>query len=240
MHVLATDLDGTFLAGSDTARQTLIQHFLQHPERRLLYVTGRSVNSVLSLIRAGRLPIPDGMICDVGTTVACAQGKELPGAAHAAAEAAWQDRSTAVQAALQGWSGLHLQEDFGPRRVSYTFSAGADLEGASAQVRALGLEPLVSDNLYFDVLPPGINKGSTLQRWLNQHGWGLDDALAAGDTRNDLALLSAGCRAVMVGNAEAALRQELPVSERIYRARGEGCDGILEACAHFALGLEAV
>ncbi len=237
MHILATDLDGTFLGGSDAARSRLIQHFLEIPENQLIYVTGRSVNSVENLIRDGRLPRPNGMICDVGTTVACAQGRDLPGPAHQAIDDAWQDRSEAVRAALEGAPGLTLQSDYGPRRVSYHFDKQANLEEASERVREMGLDPLVSDGLYFDVLPPGVNKGTTLQRWLQQHGHGLDAALAAGDTLNDRALLESGAAAVVVGNAEPGLLEVLPPSDKIYRAKGEGCDGIIEACAHFGIEL---
>ncbi len=237
MHILATDLDGTFLGGSDAARSRLIEHFLETPENQLIYVTGRSVNSVENLIQSGRLPRPNGMICDVGTTVACAQGRDLPGPAHAAIDEAWQDRSEEVRAALHGAPGLTLQADYGPRRVSYHFDKQADLEAASRRVRELGLDPLISDDLYFDVLPPGVNKGTTLQRWLQQHGHGLDAALAAGDTLNDRALLESGVASVVVGNAEPALLAVLPQNDKIYRAQGAGCDGIVEACAHFGIEL---
>lgn len=239
MHILATDLDGTFLGGSDAARQRLIAHFLDQPQNQLIYVTGRSVNSVEELIRTGRLPRPNGMICDVGTTVACDQGQTLAGKAHDAVEAAWKGRSEEVQDALADVAGLNLQADFGPRRVSYHFEPHADLETAARTVRELGLDPLISDNLYFDVLPPGVNKGTTLRRWLEQHGHGMDAALAAGDTLNDLALLNAGTAAVVVGNAEPALLEALQDSERLYRASGHGCDGIVEACKHFGIDLNS-
>ncbi len=237
MHILATDLDGTFLGGSDTARRRLVEHFLETPENQLIYVTGRSVNSVESLIQEGRLPRPNGMICDVGTTVACARGRDLPGPAHQAIHEAWRDRSETVRAALEAAPGLTLQSDYGPRRVSYHFDKQADLEEVSQRVRDMGLDPLVSDGLYFDVLPPGVNKGTTLQRWLEQHGHGLDAALVAGDTLNDRALLECGASAVVVGNAEPALLEVLSSSEKIYRAKGHGCDGIVEACKHFGIDL---
>lgn len=238
MHILATDLDGTFLAGSDAARSRLIAHFLNNPNNQLIYVTGRSVNSVEQLIREGRLPRPDGMICDVGTTVACGQGKDLPGLAHDAVVEAWKDSSEAVRDALDGIDGLNLQPDFGPHRVSYHFEAHADLDAASDRVKALGLDPLVSDDLYFDVLPPGVNKGTTLQRWLAQHGRDLDSVLVAGDTLNDLALLRCGAPAVMMGNAEPALREALAGHPDVYVAQAEGCDAIVEACRHYGLSLD--
>ena len=68
--ILATDLDGTFLAGSDAARGRLIGRFLERPDARLVYVTGRSVRSVLSLIDDGTLPAlpPLPAICSTWRT----------------------------------------------------------------------------------------------------------------------------------------------------------------------------
>ena len=78
-----------------------------------------------------------------------------------------------------------------------------------------------------------MNKGSTLRHLMQAWQIADDQVLAAGDTLNDLALLSAGFPSVAVGGAEAGLLEALPVTERIFRAQAEGCDGIVEALQHF-------
>ena len=47
--LLATDLDGTFLAGDPEDRLSLYQTIAAHPEIQLAYVTGRSLEAVLPL-----------------------------------------------------------------------------------------------------------------------------------------------------------------------------------------------
>lgn len=237
MRILATDLDGTFLGGSADARGRLTRFFRDHPERTLLYVTGRSARSVTQLVSEGVLPQPDAMICDVGSYIAHADGTPYEGPLLADIRANWADRSEAVKAAFAELRGLRLQDYFGPHRVSYYFDAPDVLQEALARADALGCDGLVSDNKYFDVLPRGVNKGSTLRRLMQE--WKVPDehVLVAGDTLNDLAMLASGLPAVVVGNAEPALLDRLPPSDRIHRASAHGTDGILEALAHHKVNL---
>ena len=159
MRILATDLDGTFLGGSAAARERLTAFFRDHPERTLLYVTGRSAPSVTQLVDAGVLPRPDAMICDVGSFVAYPDGSPVEGPLLADIRSRWGARSEAVKAAFSTVAGLRLQDAFGPYRVSYHFEAPDMLPLALEIAEALGCDGLVSDNKYFDVLPKGVNKG---------------------------------------------------------------------------------
>jgi len=232
MRVLATDLDGTFLGGSDSGRAALTRFFRDDPARTLLFVTGRSSRSVTQLVAEGVLPCPDAMICDVGAFIAHADGSPYEGPLLADIRGAWSDRSEAVKAALADLPGLRLQEHFGPHRVSYYFDAPDVLPEATARAEELGCDGLVSDNLYFDVLPRGVNKGSTLRRLISAWGIADDEVLVAGDTLNDLAMLASGLPAVAVGNSEAGLLEQLPPGGRVYRAAAHGTEGILEALRH--------
>lgn len=232
--ILATDLDGTFLAGSDAARERLVGRFLNRPDARLVYVTGRSVASVQRLISAGTLPEPDTMICDVGTVIAHGDGSPFVGVATNWIESRWRGKADTLREAMVAFPALELQADFGPNRLGYFYRDEAVLEPASARVRELGCDPLASDGIYFDVLPQGVNKGSTLRALLRSWDVADDEVLVAGDTLNDLAMLSSGYRAVAVGGAEAGLLAQLDEAEHIHRAEAVGCDGIVEALDRFA------
>jgi hydroxymethylpyrimidine pyrophosphatase-like HAD family hydrolase len=103
------------------------------------------------------------------------------------------------------------------------------------RAQALGCDGLASDNRFFDVLPPGVNKGTTLKRLMQQWQMPTESVLVAGDTLNDLAMLVSGYPAVAVGNAESALLSKLPESASIVRAKAHGCEGIVEALRHFGV-----
>jgi hydroxymethylpyrimidine pyrophosphatase-like HAD family hydrolase len=101
------------------------------------------------------------------------------------------------------------------------------------QLEAHGVDCLFSDNRYLDLLPAGVNKGSTLLALLEWLEVDHERVVTAGDTLNDLAMFETGLKGVMVGNAEPALVEHLPRLPSVYRARGEGCSGIAEGLHHF-------
>jgi len=72
-RVLATDLDGTLipLNGSDSNVSDLatLAEQLRPNNVQLVFVTGRHFESVTAAINEDRLPKPDWIFCDVGTTI---------------------------------------------------------------------------------------------------------------------------------------------------------------------------
>jgi len=68
--LLATDLDGTFLGGTEDERKNLYHFINKHTDIALVFVTGRGLHSVLSLFTGDlMLPVPECFICDVGATI---------------------------------------------------------------------------------------------------------------------------------------------------------------------------
>ena len=57
--LLATDLDGTFLAGDPETRLRLYQLIADNPEIKLAFVTGRGLENVIPLLSDPTLPVPD-------------------------------------------------------------------------------------------------------------------------------------------------------------------------------------
>ncbi|MBK5207474.1 MAG: HAD hydrolase family protein, partial [Polaromonas sp.] len=68
--MLATDLDGTLLAGTQETRRRIRELFSGGlPGAKLVYVTGRGLESIIPLLSDSTLPQPDYIIADVGATV---------------------------------------------------------------------------------------------------------------------------------------------------------------------------
>ncbi|WP_306252931.1 HAD family hydrolase [Parvularcula sp. IMCC14364] len=237
--VLATDLDGTFLGGSEDARDQLYQWIQQHRDTvGLIFVTGRDPAFIRELCASGRVPWPDYVVGDVGTTIArLSPGKEvLPiPALEAHICAIWDDRGPTVRKKLDAHPGLTLQPTAFRYRVSYDLDPEKFDNSAISIVEALGADSLISDNRFFDVLPRGISKGPSLIRLLTELNVPLAKVLAAGDTLNDLSLLTTGTPAVAVGGAETGLIEALPQLKNIHRARAVGAAGIAEAIRIFDL-----
>lgn len=79
------------------------------------------------------------------------------------------------------------------------------------------------------MLPKDVSKGPSLLRLLSHLGVENERTLVAGDTLNDLSMLSLGLPAVAVGNSEPALLEKLKGQEHVHFASGEGAAGIAEA-----------
>ena len=69
---LATDLDGTLIplagAADHQASLTLLADLLKRHEMSLAFVTGRHFASVQNAIKEFDLPLPNWILCDVGTS----------------------------------------------------------------------------------------------------------------------------------------------------------------------------
>ena len=236
--VLATDLDGTFLGGTDADRRRLYE-WIEENRRTigLIFVTGRDPGFIADLT-SGDVPVPDYVVGDVGTTIAQvgADGSIEPiPALEAEIASAWSDAGGRVREALDGWPGLRLQPTKFRYRVSYDLDPSALRPGAEERMREMGFDVLVSDDRFFDVLPRGVSKGPSLRRliaWLRVEE---NRVMAAGDTLNDLSMLVSGLPAVAVGGSEPALIDRVAAHDHVYRAKAHGAGGILEAVEAFNL-----
>ena len=235
--VLATDLDGTFLGGDETARRGLYRWIARNRASvGLIFVTGRDPGFLRNLARAGVVPRPDYVVGDVGTTIAAFDEDD-----HVAPIAEledgiarlWSDAGLRVQSALRGVPGLKLQPGAFRHRVSYDMDPARFDPRAFDIVAGLGLDALVSADRYFDVLPKGVSKGPSLLRLLAHLGIDHRRCLAAGDTLNDLSMLELGLPAVAVGNSEPALVERVGALDHVHVAKGHGAAGIAEAILSF-------
>ncbi|WP_078059205.1 HAD family hydrolase [Tropicimonas marinistellae] len=237
--VLATDLDGTFLGGTFGDRQSLYRWIESSRETiGLVFVTGRDPAFIRDLCFSAKVPWPDFVIGDVGTTIAeiTPAGEIAPiRALEAQITRAWNDSGAMVREMLADEPGLRLQPTGFRHRVSYDMDPQAIRPSARAKVEGLGLEVLVSDDRYFDVLPPGVSKGPSLRRLIDHLGLADERVLAAGDTLNDLSMLTLGLPAVAVGGSEVALLDRVAQLPHVHAAAGVGAAGIQEAIAAFDL-----
>lgn len=236
--VLATDLDGTFLGGSDADRRALYDWIEENRATiGLIFVTGRDPDFIRDLCAEG-VPWPDYAVGDVGTTIAHVSARDgLTPIAELEDDIAarWNDSGARVRDALDGHPGLTLQPTTFRYRVSYDLDPDALEPGHEAKVEALALDHLTSDNRFFDVLPKGVSKGPSLKRLVAHLGIDADRVLCAGDTMNDHSMLTSGLKAVAVGGSEDALLARLEGHARVHEARAVGAAGILEAVAAFDL-----
>lgn len=235
--VLVTDLDGTLLGGATEERRRFYR-WLAEQRQRVLHVfsTGRDLAAIARVLQEDEpigLAAPHLVIGDVGCTVACGRSLELVPLAVDPIEERWQGREERLLPLLEGQPGLTSQPLHSERRLAYYVDPETFDHSLVPQLEAHGVDCLFSDNRYLDLLPAGVNKGSTLLALLEWLEIDHSRVVTAGDTLNDLAMFETGLKGVMVGNAEPALVEHLPRLPSVYRANGAGCAGIAEGLHHF-------
>lgn len=229
MKILVADLDGTLLGGDAADRRRLHAALARHPEVTVVFATGRGLPSVREALRDPLLPRPRWIIADVGSSV-------IDGVHLAPIEA--------LQAQLRaGWPGAQRVRTALDRFPALTYQHGVAQDGRCSfylrpeqltrqitdAVQALGCAWLYSADRYFDVLPPGVCKGSALAALAREHHWPMASVLVAGDSLNDLSLFQLGAHGVIVGNAEPALLAAVAASDTVHRPEQRGAAGVLSA-----------
>lgn len=238
--VLVTDLDGTLLAGSTAWRRGFYGWLGRERQRVLhLFCTGRDLASVARVLEQDRplgLIAPHLVISDVGCTVACGASLRPVPLAVEPIDRRWRGLPERLGPLLHGQPGLVAQPQSHNRRLAYFYDPARLDHRLIPRLEAEGVDCLLSDGRYMDLLPAGVNKGTTLKTLLGWLEVDSDRVVTAGDTLNDLAMFETGLKGVMVANAEAALRSQLSRLPATYLARGEGCAGIAEGLTHFGFG----
>ncbi|WP_143304474.1 HAD-IIB family hydrolase [Chitinophaga vietnamensis] len=229
--LLATDLDGTLLGGTDTDKEILYNLLRDHPDIQLVFVTGRGIRSVIRLLEDVILPRPEYIICDVGATVTHLPTMMAVEPLQSGIAAKWPGEHVREQ--LKGVKGLLHQEAHQQYRCSYYYDDSTDIESARKMAAQLQCDLLLSAGKYLDILPQGVNKGYTLQQLLQMLALPHERILVAGDSMNDFSMYELGFKGVVVGGAEPSLLALTANMPHVLQAQRTGAGGILEAMKYF-------
>jgi len=258
--LLCTDLDRTLLPNgsgpeSPGARASFAR-LAAHPAVRTVYVTGRDPGLVDEALAGWKVPVPDLLVADVGTTIASPAGGEWVRwpAWDRTLAADWADRSPdALRELVAGTAGLDPQDPSRQTRFKLSWFTpsgpdGPDVAGevrrrlAGAGVRANVIWSVDADTGrgLLDVLPAAATKLLALEFVMERWGYRPEEAVFAGDSGNDLDVLAGAIPAVLVANADPSVRDEARrraaeagYADRLYCARG----GVLGMNGNYAAGI---
>lgn len=231
--ILATDLDGTLLAGPLSARRYLREFFSGNiPHAKLIFVTGRGLESILPILNDPMVPKPDYIIADVGATVVHGDTLLPVFPLQQGISDLWPGTQVVLDA-LESFTYLERQSVPQERRCSFLVNEGEISDNLRAVVDALGCELLFSAHKYLDVLPKGIGKGATLRKLCEHLELNHDMVVTAGDTLNDLSMFQEGFSSIVVGGAEPALIHAVRDCKQVYLSLAKGCAGIIEGLEYY-------
>jgi HAD superfamily hydrolase (TIGR01484 family) len=230
--LLATDLDGTFLGGSAQHREELYTLIKNNTAIQLVFVTGRGLENVVTLFRDAFIPRPHYIISDVGATIVNGHTLEAVEPLQSAIKNRWPGTFNILQH-FKNIEWLEYQQVPQQRRCSFFLKDEAMLFQAKELADEINCEVIYSAGKFLDVLPKGVNKGSSLSNLIGHLQTSSEDILVAGDTLNDLAMYQYGYNAVAVGASEDGLLKATAAMPHVYHAERPGAGGILEAMYHF-------
>jgi sucrose-phosphate synthase len=234
-HTLVDDDPAAFAAdGGDPDALAALGRDLRGHAVTFGVATGRSLELLERALDDHDVPPPDLAITDVGTRVHYARHDGTGDGPRWIEERGWGAHirvgwdGTAVAEALARVRGLEPQPEEARSDVKLSYFADDALamaEHVRATLREAGLKATVigSRGRLLDVLPPKASKGRAI-RWLTRV-WGVapERVAVAGDSGNDLEMLTGPFRAIVVGNHAPELdelrgRRGVHVSDASYAA----------------------
>ena len=260
-HLLASDMDGTVIPlDGKPEREKEIARFSEAFKAQdglaLAYATGRDLQRVLEGIADWKLPRPDWLICDVGTSLyhANGAGEWEPSEEYRKEMAARFGGHTAADVAdvLRGYpeQDASRQTEF---KHSYVFPVADEpekllpeidqkLQAAGIRAELVYSVDVYSGEAFLDVLPEGVAKDYAVHFLLRQLQLDTGQAVYAGDSGNDEHAFKSGLNGIVVNNADPKLIDELKTwadtdekRENLFFASAPFIAGVHEGCRHFGL-----
>ena len=238
-NLLIVDIDNTLIGDNESLEK--LKEILKEQYEHLGFgiATGRDYQAARDVLEEYGVPVPDVMITSVGTEIYYGSEEYFDKGWSKYISRRW--RSEKIKKALEAFDELELQGYAGSQRdhkISYNLKEGASAEGLLDRVRSALEEHRCAVNLVFshesllDVLPYRASKGNAVKHvgWK----WQIDfnRIITAGDSGNDRDMLIGPMKGIVVSNHEESMG-ELKSSRKIYFAREECAEGIIDGLKHY-------
>jgi sucrose-6F-phosphate phosphohydrolase len=265
--LICSDLDRTLIPNGfqkeSAHARPVFRQLAENANIYLAYVSGRDRKLMLDAIAEYYLPEPDYAIGDVGTTL------------YRIMNGNWQLSDAWSDEIGKDWKGLNLEElaEFfedmddmrlqepekqSPYKLSFYADQHVDQQRLIKHIRIVLEEKGVPANIIWsvdeistkgllDVVPARANKLHAIQFLMQQEQFFGERTVFAGDSGNDLDVLTSGLQAILVKNATENVRKEAidslsakHITNRLYLPKGNFCGmngnysaGVLEGLVHF-------
>jgi HAD superfamily hydrolase (TIGR01484 family) len=259
--LICTDLDRTLLPNGERPEspgaRAYFARIAARPEVTLAYVSGRHRELVEEAIRDYRLPLPDWVIGDVGTTiyqVGARKWRHWPEWEQDIAKD-WRGlRSKDLRPLFTDLPALRLQEEAKQNHYKLSYYLPLPIVGFDAlqkeMARRLAAQNLEACLIFsvdealctglLDVLPARATKLHAVEFLMRHQGFDVSNTVFAGDSGNDLPVLASAIPSVLVANAttDVAAQAEIQAMEQgtmaaFYQAQG----GFLGMNGNYSAGI---
>ena len=265
--LICSDLDRTLIPNGcqeeSAHARPVFRQLVEHSNIYLAYVSGRDKRLMIDAIEEFYLPEPDYAIGDVGTTLYRVANDDWQLSEDWSDEIgkdwiglSWEE----LAECLEDMDDIRLQEP--EKQTSYKLSfytdQNIDHQRLINDIRIILKQKHIRANIIWsvdetgtggllDILPPRANKLHAIEFLMQQEQFSEDRTVFAGDSGNDLDVLTSGLQAILVKNAAAQVRKEAvkklsqkSMANRLYLPEGNfwGLNGnyaagVIEGLVHF-------
>ncbi|RJX33690.1 MAG: HAD-IIB family hydrolase [Desulfurivibrio sp.] len=233
--MLITDIDNTLVG--DRERLADLLDLLHNNRDKIGWgvATGRSLDMTLDIMTEQNIPIPDILICSVGTEIYYGPDLRI--------DKGWQQhlnhrwRPEEIKRELAGLDFLSSQGAEGQRRFKISYYMQDDRELLNRVIRTLRearlrCKVIYSHGQFLDILPYRAAKGKAIS--YIKYKWEIspENVMVAGDSGNDEDMLRSRCRGLVVGNHSREL-EHLRGKRGIFFSRHRYAGGIIDGLIHY-------
>jgi len=269
-YILCSDLDRTLIPNGQSPSNMhalpALHELIELIDLKIVYVSGRNIKMVNQAIATYSLPKPDIAITDVGSQIYEYSNNswEENSDWHTRLLASWHNEKIAqLNVMLSALTELKTQETAKQSKFKLSYYC----PNCSTQEHVLQVEnkikPLCQDlglnvNIIssidetsatglLDILPGNASKLEAIQFIAEQNAYDIDKLVFAGDSGNDVSVLTSSFKSILVNNAQPSVKKWVEAlskthnrSDRLFIARGDFlglnghyCSGILEGLNHY-------
>jgi sucrose-phosphate synthase len=241
-NLLVSDIDGTLIEPklNNPGLQELKAYLINRTEKMAFALaSGRNLALVKKVIEEEQLPLPDFIICSVGTEIYYTNGKDyiLDKGWSTFLAGRWKREDIANR--LKGIPWLKLQDEEAQNPYKISFYYDKEKYNHEQLIKVLGtgwykVNIIISHGEFIDIMPKRASKGNAVKFLCHKWAIPLSSVIAAGDSGNDIDMFRSSVKGIIVGNRSIELAQYV-TTKTIYVAKSSASEGILEGLKHYKI-----
>lgn len=241
-NLLVSDIDGTLIEpklnnpGLDELKKYLTE---RNEKMAFAMASGRNLELVKKIIDDEQLPVPDFIICSVGTEIYYTNGIDyvLDKGWAKFLSGRWKREDIANRLDKISWIRLQEAEAQNPYKISYYYEKEQYNHEELIQVLGTGwykVNIIPSHGQYLDFIPKRASKGNAIKFLCRKWAIPLPNVIAAGDSGNDIDMFRGPVKGIIVGNRSVELADYI-TTKNIYVSKKHASAGVLEGLKHYKI-----
>ncbi len=226
---LAIDLDESFASADAASREELFGLLETNADDvRLMYMSHDSAENLIKLAASAELPVPELFMADSGTTLLKGDGSATIEPLQRDIIQLWPGKD-AAQKTLSSVEGVELIDDNAHCRQGFKASTQEAVDEVAEKAKEIGCHVQPRGEGEYNLLPFGIEKGTTLGRYLVEKNIHPDNVLIIAEQTGDECMFGRGWKGAAFAHAPESLRAHASRFHNAFALEEDGPKGVLQA-----------